>query len=71
MLDVDVLFVRENSAGVYQGKSSARREHGRIRAARLLVEYDERHVERIRQERREYLAGFPGLAEAILPGVSA
>jgi len=45
--DVDILFVRENSAGVYQGRSSAHREHGRIRDARLLVEYDDRRVERI------------------------
>jgi 3-isopropylmalate dehydrogenase len=45
--NVDILFVRENSGGFYQGKSTTRRENGQIREAQLLAGYDDHSVARI------------------------
>jgi len=73
---VDILFVRENCAGVYQGVSSERREGGRIRHAELRFEYSDRCVERILRVACDVAARRRGRIAVVvkidgIPGISA
>jgi 3-isopropylmalate dehydrogenase len=74
--DADIVFVRENSAGIYQGRSSERRENGHIADAQLLVEYDEFSVGRILRVACDVAGGRRGRVSVVLkihliPGISA